>query len=91
VANNRFSPTDIQLTEAPLPPARYNPSRRKNIFATECSNPQATKALMRNRIARILSVTPRATIQSQTAKQLFTLHKIPRKVTFIGLIKRNEV
>ena len=47
------------------------------MLATLCSNPAATKAVMGKMMARILSVTLRAEIQSQTAKQTSALHMAP--------------
>ncbi len=50
----------------------------KYMFATECSKPDATKAIMGKKIAHILPVISVAAILSHTARTTSQLHKIPR-------------
>src|SRR3989338_1342261 len=50
----------------------------KYIFATECSNPIATNAVIGNIIENILSTTLLPEKQSHTARQTSVLHIIPR-------------
>ena len=52
---------------------------KKNMLATECSRPTATKAEMGKMMARIFPATSRAAMASHTARQTRMLHKIPRK------------
>ena len=48
------------------------------MLTTECSNPHATNAVIGKTVARILSVTLRAPMHSQTARQTSTLQRTPR-------------
>ena len=48
------------------------------MLATECSNPPATNAVVGKTVARILSVTLRAPMHNQTARQTSTLQRTPR-------------
>src|SRR6185369_12500641 len=50
----------------------------KYMFAILCSKPAATKAVIGNTIAMILSTVLRALYVNQTARQTSPLHKIPR-------------
>jgi len=54
------------------------PMGTKYIFATLCSNPAATKAVMGKIIAAILSTVLRALNVSQTARQTRILQSTPR-------------
>ena len=58
------------------------PTGMKYMFATLCSKPAATNALIGNRIAKILSVVVRAEYVSHTARQTRPLHKMPRTIAY---------
>jgi len=61
-----------------------SPIGMKYILATLCSKPAATKAVIGNRIARILSVVERALKVSHTARQTRALHIMPRATACSG-------
>src|SRR5678815_3829941 len=85
------SVTSARLLTAPatesgaeVPVASATPIGRKYMLATECSNPQATNAVIGKTVARILSVTLRAPMHNQTARQTSTLQRIPRTTAETG-------
>src|SRR5574341_8802 len=84
VTSTRFPTAPDTDRGAALPAANAMPIGRKYMLTTECSKPQATKALMGKTIARTLSATPRAPMQSHTARHTSTLHKIPRATADTG-------
>ena len=55
------------------------PMGTKYMFTTQCSKPEATKAVIGKTKARILSTVLRALKLSQTARITGILHRIPRK------------
>lgn len=48
------------------------------MFATECSNPSATKAVIGKTMAMIFPLTVRALSDNHTARQTSVLHSTPR-------------
>jgi len=60
------------------------PAGIKYMFATECSKPRVTKAVIGTIMAKILSVTVWQAKHNHTAKQIRVLHKIPEVKACIG-------
>lgn len=56
-----------------------------NMFATECSNPAATKAEIGPTMARILSATVLPAKVSHTARQTSRLQPMPKTKLSIGV------
>jgi len=70
-----IAPADAARTEGI--PFISIPMGMKYMFATECSNPDATKAVMGKNIAKILPATSRDAIAIQTARQTSQLQPTP--------------
>ena len=77
-------PPKVTAPAVPKPmPSSRNPIGKKNMFATQCSKPAATNALMGSRIPITLSTTVRAEKPIHTARQTKTLHMMPLKNSVI--------